>query len=1016
MGGSGPTRLGVAATLALAGLLACAPQAPPGPPESPEQPVADALERDWPATELREGGRISAELPREDAVHRWKLPLEAGDFLRVVVEQNGVDVELTWLDPSGEVVLSADRYIDDRGPELVMAVAEAPGRHTLSIEALPLFGGGRYEATIEAWRPAEETDRLASRAYLRFRQAEKLSDPEARRKTWEEVLDVWRELDEPTLEGDVLFRWAFDHYDHGEKLEALERFRKAEEALTRAGRRGWAALSRFNFAANLWNLGEPEAAERAVEEYRSLRAVAQELEDPLLEGKVLNGLGIAYRRWGEIQKSLTHYEEALVVLPEADVTTRPYVLHNLGVLHSLYFHDYARAADLLAAARDAWSAVLPTHGRWKAISIHQLGRLALEQGRFQDARRHFESSLAMLENRAPCDRAVLLGRLAQVEHAAGRGREADHRRDQALRLVDPGSCSREQPTVYILAAELAEMRGHAVAAVRAYETARRIAESLGDPTLLANSLAGVARNRRARGNLPEALEASRRAVELARSVRPTVLREDLRTAFFATVQDRFDLHIGILAELERHREAWAAAEAARAQALRDLLIEAGAGLRQAAAPELVEREKRLRRRLGYAEWEELDRAIIDRLVEELQRVRAEIRRTSPRYAELTRPRSITVEDVQRELLDGGTLLLEYRLGEEESWLWAISRDAFSAHRLPSRTQIESLAREAAGWLESLEWPGENPPQLCELSRAILGPVAAEVGGRRLALVPDGVLESVSFAALPEPTWGSCGQAPPLVADHEVVYLPSAGTLAAQRRRLADRHPGSEGVAVVADPVYAPEDPRLDTRPTDATTPRLKRLPYSGREAEAIRELAPEQVHVVEGFDASKEAVLRGSLSGHRVLHFAVHGVLHPDQPLLSHLSLSRFTRSGEPLEGSLHAHEIYDLDLPADLAVLSACDTARGEWMPGEGMVAGLPRAFLYAGSARVLISLWAVPDRSTKQLMQAFYLRLLKQGQSPSQALQEAQRELWSAGHPPWRWAGFTLQGDWQPLAPFRR
>lgn len=995
--------LGVSGSL---GLLACAPETLPGDPPS--------TQRDWPVAQLHEGGHVAAELT-PGATHRWRLPLEAGDFLRLVVEQGGVDVELTWLDPAGEAVLTADRNIEQWGPELVMAVTETAGDHTLSIRAAE-YSGGRYEARIEALRPATDADRLAARTYRRFRQAEDLSREEAK-AVWEEALEAWRELDEPLLEGEVLSQMGRDP-SFRDPAEAAEHSRAAAKALARAGQHRWEAIARSDAAINLWVLGEPETVERAVEQYEMVRDLARKIEDPLVEGKALNGLGLAYRRWGEIQESLAHYEAALETLPRDDVTVRPHVLHNLGVLHSLYFEDHERAVELLTSARDAWSPEDPSYARYKARSVNQLGRIALEQGRFEEARNHFEAALALRQDEDPCAQAVTLGRLAFVEAAGGRSPVANAHRDEALDLVERNGCPREEPTVHVLAAELAQIRGNHAEALERFGTARARADELADPTLLAESLVGIARTRRARGDLPAALKASRQALELAQDLRPTVLREDLRTAFFATVQDRFDLHVGILTELGRHREAWATAEAARAQALRDLLVEAGAGLRRVAEPELVERERRLRRRLSYAQSRGRPRqAEIAALVEALERVRAEIRRGSPRYAELTQPRLLTVEAAQRDLLDDDILLLEYRLGSEESWLWAVSRDTFSAHVLPPRGEIEPLTREAAGWLQSLEWPGETPEVLCELSRKVLGPVASELGSRRLVLVPDGALESVSFAALPIPMEAPCIQAPPLVARHEIVSLPSVGALAAQRRLHAARPPAPGWVAVVADPVYGPEDPRLETPPRVPVSRGLSRLTHSGREAEEIRRLAPERVRTFSGFEASKQTILEeGSWASHRVLHFAVHGLLAPDRPLLSRLVLSRFTRRGEPVEGSLYAHEIYDLDLPAELTVLSACDTARGRWIAGEGVVAGLPRAFLYAGSQRVLVSLWAVQDRSTSEMMEAFYEHLMDPGQPPGRALQQAQRELWQANRPPRQWAGFVLQGDWRPLSPWDR
>jgi CHAT domain-containing protein len=343
-------------------------------------------------------------------------------------------------------------------------------------------------------------------------------------------------------------------------------------------------------------------------------------------------------------------------------------------------------------------------------------------------------------------------------------------------------------------------------------------------------------------------------------------------------------------------------------------------------------------------------------------------------------------------------LLEYRLGEAASTVWAVTSDSLTAVRLPPRRVIEPLAREAALGMRSLEG---RPGALCDLSRLLLAPVAPHLARRRLVVVADGALEALSFAALPEPAGlAACSTASPLVEAHEIVYLPSAATLLTQRRLLAGRRPAPGWLAVVADPAYRSAH---------------LRLPGAAQEAKEITAGLPAaQVFVATGAAASWQTVTGGGLHGFRIVHFAVHGSLDPEHPLLSALVLAEIDAVGRPVPGTLPAHEIYDLDLPAELVVLSACETARGREVPGEGLVSGLPRAFLYAGAARVLVSLWEVEDQSTRDLMSLFYRNLLGRGLPPASALQEAQRTLRQSGRRPNQWAGFILLGDWRPLPPF--
>lgn len=1021
--------------LALLLFAACGADAPIEQPAEAEPASAAPVERDWPAAELRAGGGPGAAELGPGETHVYRLPLEAGQLLRLEVEQHGVDVELVLVDPAGRQRQSADRLINEFGPELILAMIESSGTHRLVVRAFPKYGPGRYQARIQALRPAAGDDRTAAEAYRRFLEVEPLarSSREEATSVWADALATWRRLEEPVLQAEVLARLGRDHFDHGEFGPAARRYREAATLLAGAGEPYWEARLRNGLASCLLALGGAEEATEALTQFRAVVELARASGNRLLEGAALYGLGSAYRDQGEIQKALTSFEEALEVLAADDSNTRPLALHNLGLLHALSFEDPERGRELLLAALDLYRpAEVFTHTDFKARTLKRLGLLAQEAGRLDEARRRFEEALAVPTGFDRCGRATALGSLAFLEQQDGRPRTADARLGEAFEVLRQGPCPSSEVTLQRIVGTIAEGRSEPAAALAAYRRSRDLAAELGDRTRLADSLTAIARTELALGLPEEALASNRRALAILEELRPTVLRDDLRAAFFSTAQDAFDLQIGLLTGLGSEEEAWVAAERARAQALRDLLLEAGAGLRSRTHPDLAERERTLQRQLNYLEsggWElggeklRARRREVDDLVARLERVRGEIRRRSPSYSALTAPEPLSLAEVRRDLLDDGSLLLEYRLGEEESWLWAITRDSFASFSLPARAEVEVVALEAARWTRSLQWPGHNPPPVCELSRLLLGPVAPLLGGRRLVLVPDGALEAVAFAALPDPAApGECAEAPPLIEGHEIVHLPSVSALAAQRRSLAARAPAPGWVAVVADPVYGPDDERLG-RPAGVRTAGLVRsstrpfgrLRHSGAEARAILAgVPPGKGLSATGFDASKEVASGAALGRFRVLHFATHGVLHPDQPLLSFLALSGRDPEGRPVEGALYAHEIYELDLPAELVVLSACDTARGREVRGEGLVSGLPRAFLYAGAARVLVSLWAVEDRGTGELMDRLYRGLIDRGLPPARALQEAQRSLWRAGHPPHRWAGFVLQGDWRPLPPF--
>jgi len=443
---------------------------------------------------------------------------------------------------------------------------------------------------------------------------------------------------------------------------------------------------------------------------------------------------------------------------------------------------------------------------------------------------------------------------------------------------------------------------------------------------------------------------------------------------------------------------------------------------------------------------------IESVKAEYERLNVEIRSASPRYAALTQPRPLSVSEIQGSLLDRDSLLLEYTEGEERGYLWAATPSSVVAYELPRRADVEAASRRVYDLLternrrlkfESAEdrrariarADAEYAKAAGALSQILLAPVAGELGTRRLLIVADGALQYVPFAALPSPT-NSVGLIS-LGAEHEIVTLPSASVLAVLRKEIAGRAPPPKTVVVLADPVFQKDDERLkgagrvavgqnaksvpssdsplvrsaqDMGLEEGGQLRIPRLPFTRREAESIFSLAPatKRKEVLD-FDANRAAATSEELGQYRFVHFATHGFLNSLHPELSGLVFSLVDREGKDQDGFLPALEVYNLKLPVDLVVLSGCRTGLGKDVKGEGLV-GLTRGFMYAGAARVLVSLWDVDDEATAALMTRFYEGMLgKRHLSPAAALRAAQisiakEERWRS---PYYWAAFVLQGE---------
>jgi CHAT domain-containing protein len=521
-----------------------------------------------------------------------------------------------------------------------------------------------------------------------------------------------------------------------------------------------------------------------------------------------------------------------------------------------------------------------------------------------------------------------------------------------------------------------------------------------------------------------------------------------------------------------------AAERARGRSLLEILTEAEIDIRQGVDSALVEDERRLQQQLN-TRAERLTRLLsskhtqddslkatkeLQALLTQFQEIQAQIRAASSSYAALTQPQPLNLQEIQQQVLDDNTMLMEYALGEERSFLWAVTPTTIASFELPKRAEIDSLARRVYGLLTVRNTPvsdendkerqarllladAEYQQAAAALSRMVLGPMASQLGAKRLLIVSDGALQYIPYAALPIPAAnGEEGSEPkpPLVAEHEIISLPSASVMAALRRELAERRSAPKTVAVLADPVFFGNDPRVkgseaqhqkngsarseDSRDADLQEMEFKRalrdfaagdaefqmprLLFSRREAEGIVRLAPAEASMKAlDFAANRAAAMSSELSQYRIVHFATHGLLNSANPELSGIVLSLVDEKGQPQNGFLRLNEIYNLSLSADLVVLSACQTALGKEIKGEGLV-GLTRGFMYAGAARVVASLWNVQDDATAELMKRFYAKMLGEEKlRPAAALRYAQIEMWKTKlwQAPYYWAGFVLQGEWR-------
>jgi Uncharacterized protein conserved in bacteria len=1063
--------------------------------------------------------------------HTYRVSLNAGQFVEVLIQQQGIRVAAV-VSAAGKAIAEMNSVYGSVGPVAVAFIAPETADYIVTVRSTEQSApAGSYEIRLAALRMPTSVDLSRVAAQRRFEEGRKLrSQPssESRRqaiKKYEEALADYRAAADQAGEASTLQAIGLTYRFLGDMEQAanfysaalaLQRtlgdsrgqafslnylglaqaisgyFRKALESYAEALPIWQAENDKLNEADTLNRIGGAHDAlgelQTALHDYNLALKIRHDLADRVGEAQTLNNIGLTYQKLGELQAAIEHYNLALAVFQEAkEYAKTANALNNIGFLYAS-LGDSQKALEYYEQARETRKqAEDPLQ---EAITISNIGHLFTANGDFLNARSYYEQALK-IQQEAKNTRyeAYTLIHLGQIHLFLSEPQKALEHFERALKLLkDAGDREGEALALDKIGQVLAAL-GNTQAALEKYDQALRLWRTIGSRSGEAATLYNIARAERDRGNLTDAQSRIAEALKIVEALRTKVVSQDLRAAYLASVRDYYDLGIDLLMQMHQHSPshgfdaaAFELSERGRARSLLDMLLEAHINIREGVNPDLLQRERSLQQQLNAAaerqrqllsgQYTEEQSAALEKelraILTQYQEVQSRIRTNNPNYAYLTNPESLSLKDIQ-QALDPDTLLLEFNLGRERSYVWAITPDSLASFELPGRSEIESASRRVYDLLTA---PGqfvkgegqeqkfarltkaeaEFPEATDRLARIVIAPVAARLKANRLLIVADGALQYVSFAALSVPAAqgpGIAGQVPgkenkdrssipdprPLIIDHEIVNLPSASALVVQRRVLGSRRPAPKAVAVLADPVYSRNDTRLNaagklqekadqpqpamrdldrslqgigSRDNEAAIPRLS---FSRHEAEEIiKSAGGKPAKAALDFDASRAAARDPDLSQYRVVHFATHGILNSSHPELSGIVLSLFNKQGRQQDGFLRLHEIYNLKLPAELVVLSACQTGLGKEIRGEGIV-GLTRGFMYAGAARLIASLWKVDDGATAELMSRFYKHLLTEQKRPAEALRMAQIEMYEKRlwRNPYYWAAFVLQGEWR-------
>lgn len=753
--------------------------------------------------------------------------------------------------------------------------------------------------------------------------------------------------------------------------------------------------------------------ESAISYFMQAQSLLNDQSEPNLKRQVAAGLADLFNENGKPDQALIHYQRALEFARQTEGT------HDDGRMIMLIGSTHLLLGDLSAAETQlqlALATIPPAFDLSAAECREYLAQLEMLRENYAAALQYLRPSINVyVKAKNPKETARVRALIGQV---------------------------------YELQGEFTRARTNYL---QASEGFRNISDRVSDAAV---SFA-LGRLELKGGNYDVAESFLKQSLENTERIRSTTTGRELTEAFSASVHARYAAYIECL--MRKHELdpsagldvlAFEASELARARSLAELLHDTQTNLLSGVEPQLAEREKSLRQLLRAKEDYRVEllakessktnlvevETSLTSLREEYKQVREQIRVQNPAFEEISQPTTYSLAQIQLNVIeDNRTVLLEYFIGADATYLWLVTRNSFVAHKIPKEEAIITEAVNKLYTLLSNKPSADNDGKVRvaaeELGQMVLGSVMNQIAGRRVIVVADGALNYVPFQVL------SSGNKL-LIDDVEVINAPSASILGQLRAELAKRKPAENTLAAFGDAVFrsnyaeyldSESEQQVATKqPASELTHAASReiavggdsfkpeeiqaLFYVPMELKNISELAGPTALVATRFDATRQRLQETDLGKYSILHLATHGVFDPERPEKSGFLLSLVDRDGKDQDGYILMKDVYRLQAPVDLVVLSACQTGLGEEVKGEGLI-GLTRGFMHAGALSVASTLWRVDDQATAEMMKYFYSNMLQKQMTPAAALREAQNTIrqdprWGSPH---YWAAFTLQGEYK-------
>jgi CHAT domain-containing protein len=843
------------------------------------------------------------------------------------------------------------------------------------------------------------------------------------RQTFSEIVTFHQRRHEAFDEALALNNIGLSFYYEGDYQSAIDVYRRAEPIYARLSEKPSDAQVRQNLALVEYELGRFSDAKL---DYAEALKLVDQSDNPKLFAEILNNRALAEYVSGGLDAALEHYSAALTILTDIQVTREQ--ARSLQGIGAVYYAvgDREQAIDYFKRSLSFRSEALDPRGR--GASLRSLAAVLSDLNRPSESLALREQALALAA--APSARLRIETQIAADLQKLGRRDEAravveralndagDNAFGKALALMQRASLENEEQSYSQAAADI-------TVAINTLEKTETPAEDF-DALLLAAELSQRQHDEKS------ARAFINRALRVAEKIRLESANPELRAGLWQPIRPAFDLKISLASESNqtaRDRIAVATlgiAEQYRARSLRDYqrqAMGADSGRIDALYREVADRRTELEARLDRSPETDSRVGAIRRDIAGLRR-QIDIITGSPikhaRAVDGTRKGGSSSIQAAVETIPADVTVIEYWLGNENAWAWVITRGKVRMINLGESKRLETAARDLYASLGSFATLREKERRRLtgNLYALAIDPLPADaMQSANLVIIPDGALHYIPFAVLGKIISGEIRY---LIDDHFVASTPSLTTLATQGDHKSS--PRKDQVLIVSDPVYSTTDERLSatsqpvvakmasaqpasfTMRSGAGDGHFERLPGTAREAKAISALfTPAEIDDLSGLNASREALLSRDLSRYRIIHVAVHAISDAQAPRLSTLLLSTVDKSGRAISGNVFSGELLLRRVNADVFVLSACDTAVGREVAGEGLL-GLRYAALAAGARSVVASMWQLPDRPAAELMAAFYTRMVRDHELPARALAEATREARRTFQDPALWGAFDI------------